>query len=675
MGFCCPVNKVIRLNTEKIMTTDNEESDLDKILDLPAPEPIKPLPEEPECGQNTKSLSNNMNVQNAEANDWPWMAVFLETTNYMNFCGGVLLNRRFVLTAAHCFIIYSKENVVVRLGEYDFTTDNETQYIDYRVTDIRLHPDYDHATHANDIAIVRLNRPTIYNSFIRPICLPKTNMEVYNRNAVVAGWGQTVYGGKVSNVLQEVTVPIWDHDQCVSAFSQPISRTNLCAASYEGGKDSCLGDSGGPLLMQRHDGKWTNAGVVSWGIKCGGIGIPGVYTKVTSYLKWIAVNAQDVISIKSYRSKMLLMKNVDVYSLPLYALLVVGFHAAAGQLVRVKLEKDTSRSVQVCRQDTECVSGFEFCDINLGPEKRPKCGLGNELSKSFCCPVDKVIRSKRDRRMTNDDDESDLDKVLDRAAPEPIKPLVEELECGQNTKSISKITKVQNAKASDWPWMAVFLETTNYMNFCGGALLNRRFVLTAAHCFKKFTKQNFVVRLGEYDFTSNNETQYIDYRVTDIRIHPDYDQATHANDIAILRLNRPTIYNSFIRPICLPKTNMEVYKKTAVVAGWGQTVFGGEVSNVLQEVAIPIWEHDQCVSAFSQPIFKTNLCAASFEGGKDSCLGDSGGPLLMQRQDGKWTNVGVVSWGISCGEVGYPGVYTKVTSYLKWIAVNAQDVI
>jgi len=375
---------------------------------------------------------------------------------------------------------------------------------------------------------------------------------------------------------------------------------------------------------------------------------------------------------------MLLLKNFAVYSLPLCTLLVVGLHAAAsgsGQLLRIKLEKDTKRDVRVCPQDTECISGSEFCDINLGPEKRQKCGLGNELSMSFCCPVNKVIHPKREKRKTNDDDESDLDKVLDRAAPEPIKPLPEEPECGQNTKAISKILKVQNANASDWPWMAVLLETTNYMNFCGGVLLNRRFVLTAAHCFKKFTKQDFVVRLGEYDFTTNNETQYIDFRVTDIRLHPDYDQATHANDIAILRLKRPTIYNSFIRPICLPKTNMEVYKKDAVVAGWGQTVFGGEVSNVLQEVVIPIWEHDPCVSAFSQPIFKTNLCAASYEGGKDSCLGDSGGPLMMQRQDGKWTNVGVVSWGISCGEPGIPGVYTKVTSYLKWIAVNAQDII
>lgn len=94
-----------------------------------------------------------------------------------------------------------------------------------------------------------------------------------------------------------------------------------------------------------------------------------------------------------------------------------------------------------------------------------------------------------------------------------------------------------------------------------------RYIHRRAFIFFRFTKQNIVVRLGEYDFTTNNETQYIDYRLTDIRLHPDYDHATHANDIAIVKLNRPAVYNSFIRPICVAKTNMEVYKKNAVVAG------------------------------------------------------------------------------------------------------------
>jgi len=92
-------------------------------------------------------------------------------------------------------------------------------------------------------------------------------------------------------------------------------------------------------------------------------------------------------------------------------------------------------------------------------------------------------------------------------------------------------------------------------------------LLNYVHIFFRHTKEDTVVRLGEYDFTTDNETKYIDYRLSDIRLHPDYSQATHENDIAILRLKRPTIYSSFIRPICLPKTNMEVYKKNAVVAG------------------------------------------------------------------------------------------------------------
>jgi len=107
---------------------------------------------------------------------------------------------------------------------------------------------------------------------------------------------------------------------------------------------------------------------------------------------------------------------------------------------------------------------------------------------SFCCPVDKVIRSKRYRRATDDDDdESDLDKLLDEIARVPIKPLQEEPECGLNIDDCtSEITESQNDKANHLPWIVALIDTTGDFHFCGGVLLNQRFVLTAAHCFKTY---------------------------------------------------------------------------------------------------------------------------------------------------------------------------------------------
>lgn len=136
-------------------------------------------------------------------------------------------------------------------------------------------------------------------------------------------------------------------------------------------------------------------------------------------------------------------------------------------------------------------------------------------------------------------------------------------------------------------------------------------------------------------------------------------------------------------------------------AGWGTVYYGGPPSNVLMEVTIPVWSQEDCQRQFDQPILDTEICAGSEQGGRDSCQvgdhghsarslafgaespiyplgalglpqGDSGGPLLLQMSDGRWCNIGIVSFGVRCGEPGKPGVYTNVGKYLDWIAQNTR---
>lgn len=106
---------------------------------------------------------------------------------------------------------------------------------------------------------------------------------------------------------------------------------------------------------------------------------------------------------------------------------------------------------------------------------------------------------------------------------------------------------------------------------------------------------------------------------------------------------------------------------------------GGPISNALMDATVPVWRQEQCRRAVDRATLKqttpfalldSQLCAGyRRRGGADACRGDSGGPL-MQRSDrsGRWTVVGLVSAGRGCADGGLPGFYTRVTSYLPWLA-------
>lgn len=151
------------------------------------------------------------------------------STEFFRFC--------FPSTAAHCIYKYSKNDLTVRLGEYNFKKSDETRSRDFRVVDVRQHVDFDETTFANDISLLKIHTAVLLNSYIWPVCMPPTMDTFEGYNGIVIGWGSQFFGGPSSDTLMEVTVPIWNQEICQNAFIEHIGKEVLCAGGEE--RDSC----------------------------------------------------------------------------------------------------------------------------------------------------------------------------------------------------------------------------------------------------------------------------------------------------------------------------------------------------------------------------------------------------------------------------------------------------
>ncbi|XP_047537458.1 venom protease-like [Vanessa atalanta] len=282
-----------------------------------------------------------------------------------------------------------------------------------------------------------------------------------------------------------------------------------------------------------------------------------------------------------------------------------------------------------------------------------------------CCPDGMVAGGVEalagDLPATAPRDENEIAFKIDRA---------ENRGCGLSTRAQSRVTGSQPARPREWPWMAS-ITPEGFDQYCGGVLITDRHVLTAAHCTRRWKAEELFVRLGEYDLERTNDSRSYNFRVIEIRQHEQFDIANYHHDVAILKLHRPAVFNTYVWPICLPPRGLALDDEMATIIGWGTLWYGGPHSNVLMEVSVPIWNHQTCVNSFSDSIFNETLCAGGKDGGRDACQGDSGGPLMYQMSSGRWAVVGVVSWGVRCGEPSHPGLYARVDQYLEWILQNA----
>uniref|UniRef100_H0Y2C3 Peptidase S1 domain-containing protein n=1 Tax=Otolemur garnettii TaxID=30611 RepID=H0Y2C3_OTOGA len=244
--------------------------------------------------------------------------------------------------------------------------------------------------------------------------------------------------------------------------------------------------------------------------------------------------------------------------------------------------------------------------------------------------------------------------------------------CGQRVsvkprnRDSSGILGGEAADIREFPWQVRILH--NRRHLCGGSVLSKWWVLTAAHCFYRITESyNLVITHSVSNVSITNSTAV---RVDKLITHPYFDSWLLDNDIALLLLQSPLPLGVKNSPICVSEVTDLCKWTNCWVTGWGFTsVTNASLSPTLQKVSIKLMQQHKCSN--TMPLITRNmLCAGHKRGGKDACQGDSGGPLVCQKKKKTdiWYQVGIISWGLGCGQKNLPGVYTKVANYLLWIS-------
>ncbi|KAK5863506.1 hypothetical protein PBY51_000534 [Eleginops maclovinus] len=256
-------------------------------------------------------------------------------------------------------------------------------------------------------------------------------------------------------------------------------------------------------------------------------------------------------------------------------------------------------------------------------------------------------------------------------------PTSPEDSCGQrplvSPPGESRILGGREAPEGAWPWqVSIQIKSRHH---CGGTIISRLLVLTAAHCFKKYLRIHinyFSVVAGLNVLSAPGDRTQI-RSISKVKMHEDYSNVTSDSDVTLLLLSSPFDFTDHVQPVCTPLYDAhELFLNFShcFISGWGSPYYKGRLMNRLQEVEVELIDRRTCngISWYSGFITENMICAGLESGKADSCQGDSGGPLQCYSEDeDRFYVVGVTSFGHECGLPHKPGVYARTSRFAGWM--------
>ncbi|ALC48331.1 Ser7 [Drosophila busckii] len=352
----------------------------------------------------------------------------------------------------------------------------------------------------------------------------------------------------------------------------------------------------------------------------------------------------------------------------------------------------------------------DFYDVDLLDASSKRQCYSQQRPELVCCPREQNALPALAARISNKTAPAvaklSVASVGAGAAPKPLgqaDALPQHPHCG--TSFAFKVYGGNDTGLLEFPWTTL-LEYTRQSNqrkehACGATFIAQRWLLTAAHCvhehFLGADRLLTGARLGEWNQSSDPDCitlwngkrecapPHIQAQIERALMHPEFELGNLTHDIALLRLKQAVDWRQLqhVEPVCLPPVRGSAADQLAGsavdVSGWGLNE-NSTSSVIKQKAMLYVLPQSKCRSDYEQQgyaLTEGQLCAS---GGinVDSCSGDSGGPLTVEaytpQRDRFVYLAGIVSYGKKrCGRTDFPGVYTRVSSYMDWIEQTIRD--